>query len=89
MVGQTAILREAVGLFHDPEKLHAAVSELQSSGFDRAEISLLAREGILDPERAILEWADRRPRRAPRRTPAAMSPAAASVSESAAVNRGA
>jgi hypothetical protein len=48
MVGQTAILREAVGLFHEPEKLHAAVSELQSCGFDRAEISLLAREGILD-----------------------------------------
>jgi hypothetical protein len=48
MVGQTAILREAVGLFHDPDELNAAVSDLQSSGFDRAEISLLAREGILD-----------------------------------------
>jgi hypothetical protein len=48
MVGQTATLREAVGLFHEPEKLNSALSELQSSGFDRAEISLLAREGILD-----------------------------------------
>jgi hypothetical protein len=52
MVGRTATLREAVGLFQDPETLDAAVNELQGSGFDRAEISLLAREGILDGDLA-------------------------------------
>ena len=52
MAGQTATLREAVALFHDPERLDSAVSELQGSGFDRAEISLLAREGILDGQLA-------------------------------------
>lgn len=57
MASQTATLREAVGLFHDPERLNAAVSELQGSGFDRAEISLLAREGILDGQLAK-EYAD-------------------------------
>ena len=31
MAGQTATLREAVGLFHEPERLDAAVSELQGS----------------------------------------------------------
>src|SRR5262245_30477675 len=52
MVGQTAILREAVALFHEPEKLNSAFSELQSCGFDRAEISLVAGEGIRDRDLA-------------------------------------
>ncbi|HUJ97396.1 MAG TPA: hypothetical protein VLV85_04070 [Stellaceae bacterium] len=39
-------LREAVAVFDDPEALKAAVSDLQSNGFDRADISFLAREGF-------------------------------------------
>jgi len=37
-------IREAVGVFRDAETLEAAVAELESSGFDRADISLLAGE---------------------------------------------
>jgi len=37
-------VREAVGVFDSTESLVAAIDELQSSGFDRAEISLLASE---------------------------------------------
>lgn len=37
-------VREAVAAFDDPARLEAVVSELQSRGFDRAEISLLAGE---------------------------------------------
>lgn len=39
-------VREAVAVFDDPEKLEAAVSELQGRGFDRADISFVAREGM-------------------------------------------
>ena len=35
---------EVVGVFHNPEDLESAIDELLSSGFDRAEISLLASE---------------------------------------------
>ena len=35
-------VREAVGVFDSAETLEAAVDELQSSGFDRAELSVLA-----------------------------------------------
>jgi hypothetical protein len=38
----TVNVREAVGVFHDWSSLQAAVDELQVSGFNRAEISLLA-----------------------------------------------
>lgn len=34
--------REAIGVFHDPDSLEAAVDELEISGFDRAAISVLA-----------------------------------------------
>lgn len=34
-------IREAIAVFHDPEALEAAVSELHSHGFDRADISFL------------------------------------------------
>ena len=37
-----AEVREAVGVFDNAESLEAAIDELQSSGFDRAEISVLA-----------------------------------------------
>ncbi|HZT51048.1 MAG TPA: hypothetical protein VFA22_03900 [Stellaceae bacterium] len=40
-------LREAVARFDDAEKLEAAVSALQSGGFQRADISFIAREGLL------------------------------------------
>ncbi|HWI26746.1 MAG TPA: hypothetical protein VN668_07220 [Stellaceae bacterium] len=40
------MIREAVAAFTDAEALKAAVSELQSSGFNRADISFLAREGF-------------------------------------------
>jgi hypothetical protein len=38
------VSREAVGIFHDPEALQSAIDELLSSGFHRAELSLLASE---------------------------------------------
>jgi hypothetical protein len=44
-------VHEAVGLFDDPEKLHAAISELVRAGVDRADISLLARDE--EAERAL------------------------------------
>jgi len=40
--------REAVGLFHDPHALEGAISDLVAAGVDRAEMSILAREGYLD-----------------------------------------
>ena len=40
----TFTVREAVGVFHDWGSLQAAVDDLQVSGFDRSEISLLAGE---------------------------------------------
>jgi hypothetical protein len=42
------MIREAVAVFGDPASLQAAVSDLQSGGFDRADISFVAREGYLD-----------------------------------------
>jgi len=48
MTGHTATLREVVSLFYEPEALKATVSDLQGDGFDRAEISILAREGLLE-----------------------------------------
>lgn len=44
MAGETTTVREAVGVFDDAETLEAAIDELRRSGFDRAEISLLAGE---------------------------------------------
>ena len=44
----TTTLREAVGVFHDPGPLQEAIDELLSSGFDRAEISLLASERAIE-----------------------------------------
>ena len=39
---QTTTIREAVGVFHNADEMEAAIEELEESGFDRAEISLLA-----------------------------------------------
>ncbi len=38
------VSREAVGIFHSPQGLQGAIDELLSSGFHRAELSLLASE---------------------------------------------
>lgn len=38
---------EVVGVFHNPEDLESAIDELLSSGFDRAELSLLASENAV------------------------------------------
>ena len=40
----TGNVREAVGVFHVAADMEAAIEELEESGFDRAEISLLAGE---------------------------------------------
>ena len=39
---ETPTIREAVGVFHDRHSFQNAVEDLQSAGFDRAELSLLA-----------------------------------------------
>jgi hypothetical protein len=41
-------IREAVGVFHSPETLQEAIDDLMSSGFDRAELSMLAAEKTVD-----------------------------------------
>lgn len=44
----TSPIREAVAAFDDPEELETAVSELQSHGIDRANLSLLADASLVD-----------------------------------------
>ena len=41
-------VREAVGAFNRPENLQSAIDDLLSSGFDRAELSLLASEHAVE-----------------------------------------
>ena len=41
---ETSTVREAVGVFADAQKLQEAIDELMSSGFDRADVSMLAAE---------------------------------------------
>jgi hypothetical protein len=41
-------VREVVGVFNEPEALQEAIDELMSSGFDRAELSLLAAEKAVE-----------------------------------------
>jgi hypothetical protein len=48
ITGPSPTLREAVAVFHDPEALQGAIDELLSSGFDRAELSLLASEQAIE-----------------------------------------
>lgn len=45
---ETDSVREAVGLFDRSSTLQEAIDELLSSGFDRAELSLLASEKAVD-----------------------------------------
>jgi hypothetical protein len=42
------IIREAVAVFDNAEKLEGAVSELQSKGFDRSDLSFLAHETVAE-----------------------------------------
>jgi hypothetical protein len=48
MDGPSGILREAVGIFSTKSGLQAAIDELLSSGFHRAELSLLAGEDTVN-----------------------------------------
>jgi hypothetical protein len=41
-------VREAVGVFNRPDDLQGAIDDLLSSGFDRAELSLLASEHVVE-----------------------------------------
>lgn len=41
---------ELVGLFHNPDDLEQAISTLTSSGWDHADLSMLAPHGLLAPE---------------------------------------
>ena len=43
-----SVVREAVGVFNRPEDLQDAIDELLSSGFHRAELSLLASEHAVE-----------------------------------------
>jgi len=47
-VRPTTALREAVGVFHHPGSFQEAIDELLDSGFDRAELSLLASEHAIE-----------------------------------------
>ena len=44
---EPASICEVVGVFHSPEDLESAINELLVSGFDRAELSLLASEAAV------------------------------------------
>lgn len=52
MDDQPKALREAVGVFANENDLQAAIDELLSSGFDRAELSLLASEDAVNAKLA-------------------------------------
>jgi hypothetical protein len=45
---EPSVVREAVGVFNRPENLQGAIDELLSSGFHRAELSLLASEHAVE-----------------------------------------
>jgi hypothetical protein len=47
-IEQSRTVPEAVGIFHSSEDLQGAIDELLSSGFDRAELSLLASEEAVE-----------------------------------------
>ena len=47
-VGETESRTEAVGVFEDAASLQAAIDDLLTAGFDRAELSLLADEATVE-----------------------------------------
>ena len=80
------IVREAVGVFSEPEALERAVDELEVSGFDRAALSILASDGTIVDRvghlyRNIAEIADNRrvPQRAFVETDSRVEGAAAAI----------
>jgi len=44
----TTTIREIVGVFHDADALNGAISDLLGAGIDRAALSVIAQEGLLD-----------------------------------------
>lgn len=52
--------REAVGTFRSEEQLEAAISELTSSGWDRADLSLLGSSSVIDPHVTVPPGQDSR-----------------------------
>lgn len=52
--------REAVGTFRSEEQLEAAISELTSSGWDRADLSLLGSSSVIDPHVTVPPGEDAR-----------------------------
>lgn len=46
IIPDTSPVREAVGLFHSVNKIHDCIDDLQSQGFDRSDITMLARPYI-------------------------------------------
>ena len=67
---KTATIREAVAVFDDPDRLENAVSDLQSNGIDRSNLSLLAHplwQNVCRPSRWT--WQTIRRRRAKVRSP--------------------
>jgi outer membrane lipoprotein SlyB len=52
-------LREAVGVFHQVKDLQAAIDDLLSSGFDRAELSLLASEHAVEAKLGGISFRNR------------------------------
>ncbi|MEX2615496.1 MAG: hypothetical protein WD767_05325 [Alphaproteobacteria bacterium] len=53
-----SLYRELVGLFHEAEDLEQAISKLTSSGWDHAELSLLAQGGLLSPDHVVEDTHD-------------------------------
>ena len=47
-VDQPPSMREAVAVFDDPKTMQQALSDLQGSGFDRADISFIARDSYFE-----------------------------------------
>lgn len=61
--GEREALCEVVGVFHTADDFEAAIEELLSSGFDRAQLSLLASERAIEDKlkhryRSVAELAD-------------------------------
>lgn len=49
IIPDTPPVREAVGLFHSISEVHDCIDDLQSKGFDRSDITMLARPYIFQP----------------------------------------
>ena len=72
-VQETDAIREAVGYFETADALQEAIDELMSSGFDRAELSLLAAEHAARKSSVTSTTKSRHSRTTPRPRGVAMS----------------